>query len=70
MIEGDQHLGLLAGDKAVREDGALQTAQVAEADAVQYATLTMEEATPRAQSRTSTETASPRKSGGLRVLMP
>jgi len=34
VIEGDQHLGLLAGDRAVREDGALQAAQVAEADAI------------------------------------
>src|SRR5215213_9677768 len=36
LIEGDQSLGLLAGDKAVREDGALQAAQVAEADAVEF----------------------------------
>jgi len=34
LIESDQNLGLLAGDKAVREDGALQAAQVAEADAI------------------------------------
>jgi hypothetical protein len=36
LLEGDQNLGLLAGDKAVREDGALQAAQVAEADAVAF----------------------------------
>src|SRR5829696_6685464 len=36
LIEGDQHLGLLAGEEAVREDGALQAAQVAEADPVAF----------------------------------
>jgi hypothetical protein len=36
LIEGDQNLGLLAGEKAVREDGALEAAQVAEADAVAF----------------------------------
>src|SRR5215207_1784062 len=36
LLKGDQHLGLLAGDKAVREDVALQAAQVAEADPVEF----------------------------------
>src|SRR5215203_2257428 len=36
LIEGDQNLGLLAGEEAVREDVALEAAQVAEADAVAF----------------------------------
>src|SRR5215203_1348444 len=36
LIEGDQNLSLLAGEEAVREDGALQAAQVAKADAVAF----------------------------------
>jgi len=36
VIEGDQNLGLLAGEEAVREDVALQATQVAEADPVAF----------------------------------
>ena len=39
VIEGDQNLGLLAGEEAVREDVALEAVQVAEADAVAFQAL-------------------------------